>query len=532
MKPRGRWFVVSALWHKVYGTARGSLLLCVLSGAVFSLPYFVEGLFPLTYLALTAFLFLLGHEPLQGKAFRAFYCFLLGFLFPLYLWFTALYPLSSFGFSKATAFAILLLCCLGIPAVQGAVQAAVLQLSRFLPRGKTGAAPFLRAFGLASLWVLSEKLLTVGSLALPWGTMALSQTGCLPLLQTVSLFGADWIAFLAVAVCALIAEALRCGRKPLLAVGSGLFAAAILAGCVLLLLPTEEAEPLSVAAIQANISTDEKWENEYLVKDFEAYRDLTEQAAKRGAKLILLPESAVPVNFTVGGVLRETFSSIAAEYDCTILMGVLRRDENGDLHNSLLAISPDGNLSAFYDKQHPVPFGEMLPLKGLISVLFPPLARMNLGEELTVSPTDEVLQVGDDRVGCYICFDSVFGSGKRAKADTSFSVIATNDAWFRDSAGVKQHLRYAKLRAAESGKPVLRAANTGISALLDGKGRILRQTAPLERDVLYGKLFPGGRTTLYGHTGSLFPVFSASYLLLAFAGRLISFLRKRNAGNA
>lgn len=500
----------------------------MLSGAVFSLPYFAEGLFPLTYPALTAFLFLLGHEPLRGKTFRAFYCFLLGFLFPLYLWFTALYPLSSFGFSKATAVGVVLLCCLGIPAVQGAVQAAVLQFSRFLPRGKAGAAPFLRAFGIASLWVLSEKLLTVGSLALPWGTVALSQTGCLPLLQTVSLFGADWVAFLTAAVCALIAEAFRCGRKALLAAGSGLFTCAVLAGCVLLLLPAQEAEAFPVAAIQANLSTDEKWENEFLVKDFEAYRDLTEQAAKRGAKLILLPESAVPVDFKEGGVLHEAFSAIASEYDCTVLMGVLRRGEDGEsLHNSLVAVSPDGSLSAFYDKQHPVPFGEVLPLKGLISALFPPLAELNLGEELTVSPTDEVLQVGDCRVGCYICFDSAFGSGGQAGADVSFSVIATNDAWFRDSAGVKQHLRYAKLRAAESGKPVLRAANTGISALLDGKGRILRQTAPLEQDVLLGWLSPGGRATLYGYTGSLFPILSAVYLFCLLPYGLVR--RRRSA---
>ena len=520
---------MSALWHKVYGTARGSLLLCVLSGAVFSLPYFAEGLFPLTYFSLTAFFFLLGHEPLRGRTFRAFYCFLFGFLFPLYLWFAALYPLSSFGFSKATAFGIVLLCCLGIPAVQGAVQAAVLQFSRFLPKGKEGAAPFLRAFGLASLWVLSEKLLTVGSLALPWGTVALSQTGCLPLLQTVFVFGADWIAFFAAAVCALIAEALRCGRRVLLAAGSGLFACALLTGCGLLLLPAQETEDFPVAAIQANISTDEKWESELLVKDFEAYRDLTEQAAKRGAKLILLPESAVPVDFTEGGVLHEAFSSIASEYDCTILMGVLRRGENGELHNSLVAISPDGSLSAFYDKQHPVPFGEVLPLSRLISALFPPLAELNLGEELTVSPTDEVLRVGDCRIGCYICFDSVFGSGKQAGADVSFSVIATNDAWFRDSAGVKQHLRYAKLRAAESGKPILRAANTGISAMLDGKGRIFRQTAPLEQEVLLG-MFPScGFATLYGYTGSLFPALSAVYLLCLLP---YGFFRRRKSASS
>lgn len=514
---------MSAILHKLFGTARGSLLLCMLSGAVFSLPYFAEVLFPLTYPALTAFLFLQGREVLRGKAYRAFFCFLLGFLLPLYSWFSALYPLSSFGFSRTTAFFVVLLCCIGIPLVQAAVQAAVLQLSRFLPRGEAGASPFLRAIGIGALWVLSEKLLTVGSLALPWGTVALSQTGCLPLLQTVSLFGADWIAFLTVTVCALIAEAFLSGRRILLASGSGLFALALLTGSILLAIPetraNTRADTLSVAAVQANLSTDEKWEGDALLGAFEAYRDLTEQAAQRGAQLILLPESAVPVDFTEGGVLHETFASIAARYDCTVLMGVLRREEDGSLHNSLTAILPDGSLSAVYDKQHPVPFGEVLPLRGLISSLLPPLAELNLGEELTVSPTETVLRCGDYRIGCYICFDSVFSSHGQATAD--FSVIATNDAWFRDSAGIRQHLRYAKLRAAESGKPLLRAANTGISAQFDGKGRVLHRTEALERDILYGTLPVGGRSTLYGYAGNLFPWFCAVYLLCIYSYRWI-----------
>lgn len=518
---------MSAILHKLFGTARGSLLLCMLSGAVFSLPYFAEVLFPLTYPALTAFLFLQGREALRGKTYRAFFCFLLGFLFPLYSWFSALYPLSSFGFSRLTAFFVVLLCCIGIPLVQAAVQATVLQLSRFLSRGEAGASPFLRAIGLGALWVLSEKLLTVGSLALPWGTVALSQTGCLPLLQTVSLFGADWIAFLVVTVCALIAEAFRSGRRILLMSGSGLFALALLTGSVLLVIPATQSETLSVAAVQGNLSTDEKWEGDALLGAYETYRDLTEQTAQRGAQLILLPESAVPVDFAESGILHETFASITTRYDCTILMGVLRRGEDGTLHNSLVAILPDGSLTAFYDKQHPVPFGEVLPLRGLITALLPPLAELNLGEELSVSPTDAVLQVGDYRIGCYICFDSVFSSCEQASSD--FSVIATNDAWFRDSAGIRQHLRYAKLRAAESGEPLLRAANTGISALFDGKGRVLRQTEALERDVLYGTVAVGGRSTLYGYTGNLFPWICAVYLLCM---PVYGWIRRRKAATS
>ncbi len=518
---------MSAKFNKLLGTASGNLLLCTVSGAVFSLPYFFEPLFPLTYLSLGVFFFLRGREVVQKMAFRPFFCFLLGFLFPLYTWFSALYPLSAMGFSRGTAFGVVLLCCIGIPVLQAAVQAAVLQFSRFFSGNSVGAAPFLRAVGCGALWVLSEKLLSFGSLALPWGTIALSQTGCLPLLQTVSLFGTDWIAFLCVTVCALCAEAFRCGRKSLLASGSGLLALAFLTGGVLLALPDGSKESVRAAAIQGNLSTDEKWEDEALLDSLETYRNLTEQAAKQGAKLILLPESAVPVPFTEGGPLHEAFASIAESYDCTILLGVLRRDGDGRLHNSLAAVLPDGSVRGYYDKQHPVPFGEVLPLRGLIEAVCPPLAELNLGEELAVSPTDAVLDCGAYRIGCFLCFDSVFSGREQAEGGLDFSVIATNDAWFRDSAGVYQHLRYAKLRAAESGHALLRAGNTGVSALLDGKGRVLRQTEPLEQAVLYGELPLGGRDTLFGMTGSLFPALSAGYLLFLAGWALVRRLRKR-----
>ena len=508
-------------------TAGGNLLLCTVSGAVFSLPYFFEPLFPLTYLSLGVFLFLRGREEVRKMAFRSFFCFLLGFLFPLYTWFSALYPLSATGLSRTSAFGVVSLCCIGIPLLQAAVQAAVLQFARFLPDGSDGASPFLRAVGCGALWVLSEKLLAFGSLALPWGTVALSQTGCLPLLETVSLFGADWLAFLCVTVCALCAEAFRCGRKCLLACGSGLLALAFLAGGVLLALPDGTDGTVLAAAVQGNLSTDEKWEDETLRNGFETYRDLTEQAAKRGAKVILLPESAVPVPFAEGGPLHEAFASVAQTYDCTVLLGVLRRDGDGRLHNSLAAVLPDGTVRGYYDKQHPVPFGEVLPFRGLIQAVCPPLAELNLGEELTVSPTDATLDCGAYRVGCFLCFDSVFGGREQAGGGTDFSVIATNDAWFRDSAGVYQHLRYAKLRAAESGRALLRAGNTGVSALLDGKGRVLRQTEPLEQTVLYGELPTGGRNTLFGRTGSLFPALSAAYLLTLTAFALARRAKRR-----
>lgn len=483
----------------MYGTVRGRLFLIFLSGTAFSFPYFSEGAFPLTYFALTVFFTLLWREPLRGKEFRACFCFCLGVQSATCSWFVSMYPLAYFGFSKFTAFLLVAACCVVLPACFSAMMAAVLQFGRFLPEN-----PVLRALGYGALWVLAEHVLTYGDMAFPWATVALSQTGCLPLLKTVSLFGSGWLAFFSVTVCALLAGAFLHKKRSLLIAGSAMFASGLLLGGVLLFLPAEAGEIIPAAAIQGNITTEEKWDDSKLPNIFSTYTRLTEQAAKSGAKLILLPESAVPVNFEENGVLHEAFAKIAKEYDCTIVMGILRRRDD-KLYNSLVAVCPDGSLSTYYNKRRAVPFGEVMPFEAF-------LPDLGLGTSLTVGETDAFIESGTYRMGCFICFDSVFSGAAQAEANTDFLLLSTNDAWFKDSVALDQHLRFAKLRAAESGRTLLRAGNTGFSAFIDAKGILVSKTDPLEEAILYGELTVQKTMTLFSVTGDLFPILSVLFL--------------------
>ncbi len=499
---------------KWYQTVRGRLLFCFLSGAVFSLPYVAEWAFALTYVSLTAFFWLLFEGTLVGKEFRACLCFCLGMQWTACSWLASMYPLPYFGFSKPVAFLIVAACCAVLPACFALIMAFALQFGRFLP-----AHPVIKALGYGALWVVAEWLLTLGDMAFPWATVALSQTGCLPLLQTVSLFGAGWLAFFAAVVCALIAEAFLLEKRSLLIAGSALFAGALLLGGGLLLLPVKKGETLPAAAIQGNITTEEKWDESKLPDMFETYQKLTKQAAKAGAKLILLPESAVPVNFEQDGVLHEAFASIASEYDCTVVMGVLRY-EGGTLYNSLVAVEPDGSLSDYYNKRNAVPFGEKTPFDAILPDLSP-------GTDLTVGGSDAYVETKDYRMGCFICFDSVFSGTDRAKADCDLLLLSTNDAWFGDGTGPKQHLRHAKLRAVESGRTILRAGNTGISAVIDRDGRVLTESDLLKQTVLHGDITVYESRTLVSLTGELFPLLSALFLAVCFGVTGVKTIKKR-----
>lgn len=494
---------------KWYDTARGRLLFCFLSGAVFSLPYFAEWAFALTYVALSAFFWLLFEGTLASREFRACLCFCLGMQWTACSWLASMYPLPYFGFAKPLAFLIVAACCVILPACFALIMAFALQFGRFLP-----ASPVWKAVGYGALWVIAEWLLTLGDMAFPWATAALSQTGCLPILQTVSLFGQGFVAFFAVTVCALVAQAFLYGKRGLLIAGSAVFAGVFLLGSILLVLPAETAKTIPVAAVQGNISTEEKWNESSLNTIFDTYQTITRRAAKAGAKLILLPESAVAVQFEQGGVLHGAFASIASEYDCTVVMGVLRY-ENGRLYNSLVAINPDGTLSDYYNKRRAVPFGEKTPFDAVLPDLCP-------GTDLTVGGTDAYIEAVDYRLGCMICFDSVFCSAEQAQANADLLVLATNDAWFGDSIGAEQHLRYAKIRAVECGKTLLRAGNTGISAVIDKNGRLLTRSDLQKQTVLHGDAAVYDSRTAVSVTGDLSPLAAALLLAVCFGVKLFT----------
>ena len=506
--------------NKALETAKGSLLCCFLSGAVFSLPFFIEALFPFTFAALFGLFYLLKLEVMAKRQFKGMFCFFLGFYLCLCSWFFAMYPLSAFGLSPLQAWLVIGFCCVFVPLKMALQHGFFLWLGKFLPRN-----PYLRAVGYGCLWVAAEISLHFGILAFPWGTVALSQSGFAPLLQTVSLFGSEWVAFFAVSFCCLAVEAVSAKERRMALVTSASFILPVMAGYLLTMLGGTPASTVPAAVIQGNISTEEKWGENIAQDVFEAYAKMTKEAVEKGAKVILLPETAVPVKFNENGVVHETFAQIAKEHGCTIIMGIFRKEE-GRSYNSLVAIDPRGNLSTVYDKRYPVPFGEYMPMGELLEQIFPALAGLN--PEGTITPGDSAIYIENDeyRIGCYICFDTVFGGWEGASCNSDFQVVVTNDGWFGDSAALAQHLRHAKLRAVESGKSLLRAANTGISAIIDKDGSLLQYSGVQTREIVYGDLPLYQGRTVYGFIGDSIPVACILYLIGIFGYGSIKKYRK------
>ncbi|MBO4276838.1 MAG: apolipoprotein N-acyltransferase [Clostridia bacterium] len=490
------------------------LVICFLSGAVGALPYYFEAAFPLTFISLIAFFcVLICRLRAKRKIFFPCFFYFLGFYIPVYFFLSELYPFARFGFSGSQAVFVLICACVLIPAYHALLRSLVLLLLKAIPKRLRTCLTFSFVF------LLSELITTVGTLAFPWANVAVSLTGFLPYLQIASLFGVTFITLITAAVCFAAAKFFTGSEniKRYLLIALAVFTVNTAAGAVIYFIPVGAKETVSAALVQGNISSNDKWAAENREAIFEKYVSLASEAAKNDAKLIVLPESAIPMDFVPEGRLHKAFSKICKEYGAVIIAGVTV-SENKVSYNSVLAVLPDGSVTERYDKRHPVPFGEFIPFADVIGKFFPFVKEFNeSSSDYGAGDSFVNLDTGKGVYGPVVCFDSIFPQFTReaAKNGAQALVVVTNDSWFEDSAGIYTHLRHAQLRAIENRKPVLRAANTGISAFIKNNGTVRSRSEALTEEIVYGTVFTNDSVSLYSRIGDtgVFILYAAILLL-------------------
>ncbi len=261
---------------------------------------------------------------------------------------------------------------------------------------------------------------------------------------------------------------------------------------------------ITAVIAQGNVSEQEHrdhgTERAWAERVFARYLALTREgvrAAGGGRILVVWPETASPYALAQDAPARHAIADAAAPAVMT-LAGTERFESPKVAHNSLVAVAPDGSVAGVYDKAHLVPFGEY----------FPVYANFILGEQGFVpGPGLRTLHLaGLGAVGPLICYEAIFPAQVVQRSDRpSLLVNITNDAWFGDSAGPRQHLAAARMRTVEEGLPMIRAANTGVSTVIDAHGRMLGNLGLNEQGVLDlpvpGPLPP----TFFGRFGLLVP---------------------------
>jgi len=243
---------------------------------------------------------------------------------------------------------------------------------------------------------------------------------------------------------------------------------------------------------------------------------MTEDAAKDGAKLIVLPETAIPQYFYPNGKVHEALSNIATEYNVTILSGVHYYDKaTKSGYNSVIAVYPDGSLSEHYDKRHLVPFGEFIPFADFMAKFLPFVGEFDSGtSELTEGTEAIVIETNCGTISPSVCFDSIFPQFAREGVLNGSELIAvvTNDSWYFTSPAVHQHAAQAVFRAVENRRSVARCANTGISMLIDPHGRIISSLGAMQKGIVNGALGFTDTHTLYTFIGDILVWLGAAYV--------------------
>ncbi len=376
----------------------------------------------------------------------------------------------------------------------------------------------------ASAWTFAEYLRAHLFTGFEWLSVGASQTAPNSLalvLPVFGVFGTSWTVLLVGASFAFLIPGLWRStrfRSRLLRwalVDTRIFVALAPVIALVLLLQTVAAPtftsqsgiPLRVSLLQGNVPQSMKWEPEKFVQTLQLYEKLVAQAK---GELIILPETALPAPLSrIPPEYIEKLRGIAFSKNANLLIGVPVQ-ENDKFYNA--AVSMGVADAQQYRKVHLVPFGEYMPLRGPLAWFYANLT-IPMSDFAAGDPLQAPIKINGQTLGISICYEDAFARDVlRTMPDATLLVNISNDAWFGRSAAAEQHLQLARMRAIETGRPMLRANNTGITAVIDDKGRVTQRLEPWTEGILEATIQGRKGATPYAMWGDL-PI-----LLICLAG--------------
>ncbi len=408
----------------------------------------------------------------------------------------------------------------GLPAIASVLVAALLvvyQATYVAVFGLTLGVAF-RRFGAGAiwlapwLWVASEWARSAIGGGFPWVLLGSSQAQVLPVAQVASVVGVFGLSAL-VALVSTAAAALAVSRRPLHRAG--------VAGVALLMVIVVAAGTfrvvdgrlirsgpvLRVGLVQGGVEQELKWDPAYRDVILRRHLSLSQQVISRGVGIVIWPESSTPFFFDAEPALAEPVRRLAAESRTPFLIGTDEFEAGRDgapnrIYNTALLVGPDGRSQAVYRKMRLVPFGEFVPFKNMLFFVGPLVESVS---DFSAGLEPVVFDIGGQRMSVAICYESIYPDLAQAFVErgSQLLVTITNDAWFGRSSAAYQHFDLGALRAIEQGRYVVRAANTGISGVVDPYGRALLRTPLFEQTVAAVDVRLLNYRTIYSRTGDV-----------------------------
>ncbi len=368
---------------------------------------------------------------------------------------------------------------------------------------------------LPVLWVLLEWLRGWWLSGFPWLSVGYAMIDS-PLAGWAPIFGMyalTWAsAMMAVAINVVLTPAMKFSRRCIAFAGAAL----------LLLVPALAARhewtraagpPIAIAAVQGAVPQDQKWQVKNRELTLQRYWRLTGEAW--GARLIIWPESALPALANNIQDYLQRLKEQGRAHDADLAIGLVTyRPETKQYFNGILVLGSEGD--GWYYKRHLVPFGEYFPVPAMVRSWLR-LMSLPYDDFSAGSAHQPVLSAAGQKLGLTICYEDAFGSQQlEVLRQATLLINVTNNAWYGDSTAPHQHLQIARMRALEAGRFLIRAANDGITAVIDSHGKVVARLPQFQEGVLRAEVQPMIGLTPYARFGNT-PLISAAFGLLAIA---------------
>ncbi len=488
-----------------------NLLFSLLCGAASVLSFAPFGLWMLLPFTIAGFFILLFYTQTAAASFRVGYVFGVGLFgagvywvyYSLHLFGGAIGPLAGLGtllFVLALAF---------FPALLASL------LHRFDKNN------FWLVLLAPAIWVLFEWIRSWFLTGFPWLSVGYSTINW-PLAGYAPV-GGVFLNSLALVFCSGFIAWVVCHRN-IASVISAVVAISVTVGGGYLLQQIEWSQPVQdrtvdVTMAQGNIAQELKFQPNLLDDSINLYSELSES----GAELVIWPESAIPTVFSDLPVWEVEFAEQMQQQGTTVISGGFTSNEDfSQFYNAIKVLN--GSEDQVYVKRHLVPFGEFTPFRNIISLLSDlitiPMSDLSPG----TGPVHPI-EVNGVHYGMSICYEDAFGSEMRAQfPDANVLINVSNDAWFGDSTAPHQHQEIAAMRSLEFARPMLRVTNTGITSLIDHRGRIVQQGPQFEAVAIDVEVTPREGITPYVQLGDWLAVLLSALMVL------VCVIRERSSG--
>ncbi|MFH1715490.1 MAG: apolipoprotein N-acyltransferase [Elusimicrobiota bacterium] len=360
---------------------------------------------------------------------------------------------------------------------------------------------------LAGSWAGLEVIRNYMITGFPWALLGYSQWNNLYMIQIAEYGGVYGISFMLVLFNYLLAGFINRenGRVRKYAAGMLIiFLLTVSFGFIAMRREIPKDNKIKFSIIQGNVDQYKKFDNDFKLFIMQRYKDLVLREESRNSDIILWPETSFPSVYPDSLYMSRWLSGVVIESGTKNIIGTLIK-ENNAYYNGAVYFNSDGKEIGKYAKMHLVPFGEVFPFRNILGKIFPVV--YNLGG-VTRGKKTSLFKINNALIGIGVCFEILFPDEVRNQVKNGANILCniSNDAWYLDTSAPWQHLSYSVFRAIENRRMVVRSANTGVSAVIDEKGRIIKSLGLFKTGVLTADVYAMSGLTFYTQYGYIFIV--------------------------